>query len=59
MLSRLLLILLPFWSGATASAGCAVQLPEQIASVLPVGPPAVRLLAAIDAVVTGVPILQP
>ena len=59
MLSRLLLILLPFWSGATASAGCAVRLPEQIASVLPAGPPAVRLLAAIDAVVTGVATLQP
>jgi len=59
MLSRLLLILLPCWSGTTASAGCTVRVPEQIASLLPAGPPAVRLLAAIDAVVTGVPTLQP
>jgi hypothetical protein len=59
MLSRLLLVLLPFRSGAAASAGCTVQVPEKIAALLPAGPRAVRLLAAIDAVVTGVATLQP
>ena len=53
MLGRWLLLLLLLFSGATSAAevtdatGRAVQLPDQMARVLPAGPPAAVLLAAI------------